>query len=229
MFIRIRNPHKKFILNKLRISSLFGQKLFIDFSFSNLLSVHISDRVASSIGEVIYHNYTVLNEPFNIIFTGIDYDHYLWKILYSRFSTIIDLIYHTDNSYLQLISDKKNIAYFTSLEGENFLNYNPDQHFVIAAISERDIQNRYILGALKKLKVKTFGIPVNKHVVWNKGTKRFNIKQKFNILNEIRFNNDWKNVIIKNVRPDKIKTIEMIRNEDAITWKKYQQMIKNKK
>lgn len=197
-------------------------------SFSKHLSYHLSYYVANDLGQLLSYNRYNLNEPFKITLCGVDYDHHLWKALSSTFSSTLELTNHTEVSYLDLCSRRK-LIYITCMENSSFLEYDPEANYVMAAISERDIQNDFLIPQLKKLKVKRQGIPIDQHVLWNVGSKRLNLNTKIRILNDIRNNKSWKETLLDNISNKSFKTKEQICQEDLYRSQQLQEEKKKKK
>lgn len=197
-------------------------------SFSKHLNYHVSHNVANDLGQLLSYNRYNLKEPFKITLCGVDYDHHLWKALSSNFPSTLGLTNHTEVSYLDLCSRRK-LIYITCMENRSFLEYDPEAHYVMAAISERDIQNDFLTPQLKKLNVKLQGIPIDQHILWNEGSKRLNLNTKIRILNDIRNNKSWKETLLDNISNKSFKTNEQIIQEDLYRSQQLQELKKKKK
>ncbi|XP_075588517.1 mitochondrial ribonuclease P protein 1 homolog [Dermatophagoides farinae] len=202
LFTRVNPKLRRLSLEKFRHAHCFGQNLFIDCSYSSFLSQHLSVQVVHDLSRLIHFNLRQLNDPFKIIICGIDYDHYLWKSLQQLFPDIIESIEHTEKNLMSLTTDSKQIACFTSFETKTPLEYNPDWSYVLPAIPERLMNRDIITPLLKKMKIQRMGVPIDRYVIWQSGSKRLSLQQKIQILNDIRSKNfDWKRSIIDHVQP----------------------------
>lgn len=198
----------------------FGQKLYIDFSFSQHVTYNSSLFVSNDIANLINYNRHKLIEPFKIILCGVNYTDNLWKVFSANFPDLVDSTQHTSATYIELVPDQSQIAYYTCMEKEHFLENNPDFSYVIAAVAEKDIGKDFLSPRLKKLNVKRYGIPVDEHIVWNTGSKRFSATLKFKILNDICNGKNWKDTLLDNLHTRNIKTIEQVLSEDKIRHRK---------
>ncbi|OTF77319.1 hypothetical protein BLA29_013312, partial [Euroglyphus maynei] len=90
--------------------------------------------------------------------------------------------------------------YFTSLETKTALEYNPNWSYVLPAIPERLINRDFLTPSLRKLKIRQMGIPIDRYVIWQRGSKRLTLQQKIRLLDDIRSRNfDWKQSINEHV------------------------------
>ncbi|KAH9389732.1 tRNA methyltransferase 10 C [Tyrophagus putrescentiae] len=225
LFTRIpRNYRSRFSLTRHQSVELFGQNLILDLSFSKHLNYHLSSHVANDLGNMLSFNRHSLQDPFKISLCGVDYEHPLWKALYKSFHSTLDFIHHTESSYLDLCSERSNLVYITSLEKKFSLEYDPNATYIMAAVSEKDMQTDFITPKLKKLNITRQGIPIDKHILWNQGSKRLNLNTKLKILNDIRSNKEWKEILLEYLHPDNIKTKEQIMSEDIYRSRFYRKV-----
>ena len=175
MFLRIIKYQKRLRCDKIRFMNLFGQPLYIDFSFAKYMNHSKSAIVVNDLVKLINHNSYKLREPFQITICGVDYESQLWKTFSASIGDLLESIYHTDKLYLDLANNKSKIIYFTCMEKNEFLNDEPDNEYVLAAVSERDIHQDFLIPQLQKLGVQTRGVPVDQHILWNTGSKRFSL------------------------------------------------------
>lgn len=170
-----------------------------------------------------------LQDPFKVTLCGVDYEHQLWKSLYKTFSSILHFINHTERTFLDLCSERSNLVYVTSFEKKSPLEYDPNATYIMAAVSEKDMQRDFITPTLKKLNIKQQGIPIDEHILWQQGSKRFNLNTKLKILNDIRSNVGWKETLLKNLRPENIKTEEQVRIEDKYRFERSMPKVRSSK
>lgn len=161
-----------------------------------------------------------MKDPFRLTFCGVDYDHHLWKILSKSFINTLEWTNHTEKSYLDVCPSISNIVYVTNFERKQTLEYKPDTCYVMAALSEKDIQVDFLTPTLRKYKVKQQGIPIDRHVLWHTGSKRFDLFTRLNMLNDIRDNKGWKETLLNNIKATNLKTEQQIREEDYKRWSK---------
>lgn len=204
----------RFSLDRLRNAELFGQNLFVDFSFSKYITQHMSAVIANDIGKMLTYNRFNSNEPYKITLCGIDYNHWLWKNLCKQFPNTIEITPHTSINFMDLCSEKSNLVYVTSMETKSFVEYDPNAHYVMAAISEKDLNEDFFTPAIRKLPIKRRGIPIDQYVIWNSGSKRLSLTNKVKLLTDIRQGMGWKEVLLKNVHSNNLKTIQQIESED---------------
>ncbi|XP_075677966.1 mitochondrial ribonuclease P protein 1 homolog [Dermatophagoides pteronyssinus] len=201
LFTRINPKFRRLSLEKFRHAHWFGQNLFIDFSYSSYLSRHLCVQVANDLSHLIHFNLKQMNDPFKIILCGIDYDHYLWKSLQQSFPDISESVEHTEQKLMSLVSDPQQIVCFTSFETKTALEYNPNWSYVLPAIPERLMNQDFLTPSLKKMKIRRMGVPIDRFVIWQYGSKRLSLKQKIRILQDIRSKNfDWKRSIVEHVQ-----------------------------
>lgn len=215
LFTRIVTA-KRFALDQYRLAFQFGEKLYLDFSFTDHLDYHVSEKVAGHIQKLIRLNFTlnISNIPFYITLSGVNYQHHIWKILTKNFWPVIRLISHTSSSFFELESDHNRFIYFTSLEKRNIIDFRHDHKYVLSVIPESNLEANFFNARFNPQKIKTFGVPIDKHLLWKIGNKRLSLITNFKILNHLQNQKQWKEIFADVINPDKLKTIDEIRIEN---------------
>lgn len=229
MFIRVKSSSRqRFYLERQRIAHQFGQHLYIDFGFSHELTYHKSQNVANDLAHLIKLNRIKLVEPYRLIFCNVNYQHSLWKLLETNFAELVKYVEHTDKCYTQLCQDKSKLVYVSNMVRNNHLEYDGDHHYVLAAVSEKDMSFDFLTPKIRKAGIPLRGFPLDKHIVWRTGSKRFNLTAKSKIIDHLKFDNNWNNALRANIHKRSIKDEQEILGDDKLRIDKLQYKTKIK-
>ncbi len=223
MFTRISKANvRRYAIHRLRIASLFGQNIVIDLSFEDQMSRSVCESIANQINNCCAINRYQFAEPFNLYICNIDYDSIFWQILESKLTKIKVLnffVNFTHKSYLDLFEDKSKLVYL-SPKADKYLNYDQNKVYIIAG--DYNKSQTQPMGSVKALQqnIELQRLPFDKYVLWNIGSKSLRLNQVLNILNDVKDGKEWPEAIRDNLPANRIKTPEMIANEELIKLEK---------
>lgn len=211
---------QRFYIHRNRIAKLFGQTLFIDFTYTSELSLNNSQTLAKDIAELIKLNRAKFVEPYNIIFCNVNYNHHVWKILTDFYADYLKHAEHTSRSFLELCQDKSKLVYISNMikssKSSSHLVYDGDAEYVMAALVEKDIAQDFLTPSVRKLCLPIKGFPIDKFVVWRMGSKRFSLAKKSKLIDHLKFSGDWRQAILNTISEKRLKNENEIKEEDQI-------------
>lgn len=217
---------KHFFDQKLLYGFLFGQKVVIDFSYDQYMTIKqhliMNNQVKGVIG--LLRNQ---NDPFSLHFCNFNTNNfsaqYLIKELGSPDRYAINF---TSKSYLDMFPKDK-LCYLTPHTKER-LEYNPDDIYIIGAMIDVGGNIPYSSKKAAQDGIRMASLPIDENFLWKQGNKCLTINQVFGILADLSEKNGTMNDILRRHVPS--RKIHCLEEQNIIIsrkQKKYEERKKN--
>lgn len=189
--------------NKLINAIMFSQKLVIDCSYDQYMTMREADNCAKQLSLCFATN-RLHDQPFDLQLCNFNPNSVSGKKLLNHIPTLLNpdfpMSVHQD-SYLEHF-DKKKLVYLTPHCRET-LDYNHDDVYIVGAMVDKATNEAYSLAKAKKLGLRMAKFPLD-HYMRFKGGKSLTINQVVEILLTMRITNNWEQTLLKHIPRRKI-------------------------
>ena len=212
--------------SRLMQAAMFGRKLIFDFGYGEYMSRHTFMNAIDQVQEAYGMNRFVYKEPFDLWFCNFDkksiggeycankaiqnlYDSALITVKEDCFTN------HFDKSQLVYLSPNAKEPLGKVLKG--------DEIFIIGVFNDKGYHQPVSARKALKLGIKAKCLPIDQHLAWKGPTKSLCINHVAGILLEYMANGgDWTGAMEKHIPSRKVKSMELVREEEERRLKKYQ-------
>jgi hypothetical protein len=216
LFTRISPQYlRRYSVHRLRNASLFGQNIVVDMGCDPHISPTNCDiKLRQLVNSYQTNRYEFL-EPFNLHFSNIDFNGLIWQTIQQTSEQMANyphfLSAFSDKSYLDLF-DSKDLVYL-SPKATKDLEYDSNKVYIIGFGDEYQSKDVSTVRARNE-KIPFRRLPLDKYVLWGKGSKDLKSSAVLSILNDVKEGMGWTQAIQRNVSQFCLKSREQIESED---------------
>ncbi|XP_053211291.1 tRNA methyltransferase 10 homolog C-like [Panonychus citri] len=200
------------------VSSLFGQKLVIDFSYEDCMSIQEKKSLIKQLN-FSFQAIREDEEPFDFWFCNLDDQSKTYSLLekslgwdhQAKFSS--HFIHRTSKSYIDLFPRDK-LIYLCPDSSYDFTNYDDEAVYVVGGLVDRRVVKPVSLAKCKKEKLKHMRLPLDQHLSMI-GSKILTIDQVISILIGLKSGKSMEESLKLSVPERKLKKPEQIELEKA--------------
>lgn len=203
--------------SRLRVASLFGQKIVFDFGFEAYMSPHLNRNSLDQIQECYGLNRYKYEEPFDLWFCNLKPGSFSETLLKNKIMTNL-----YENSMITVKSDcftnhfdKSRLVYLSPDSPKKLVNFSEDDVYIIGVFNDKGTKKKLTHAKAESLGIPAYSLPLNDHIAWNVGTKSLCMNHVMAILHEVRKNGgDWRSAMVRALPSRKIKPLEMLIEEE---------------
>lgn len=203
--------------NKVATAMKFEQKIVIDCSYDEYMTVREADNCAKQLSYSFAMN-RIYDQPFDLHFCNFDINSIAGKKLKNHIPTLLNPEFPMnvhEKSYLDLF-DKEKLVYLTPHCRNDLTDYNHDDIYIIGAMVDKSHNEPLSLAKAKKEGLRMARFPLDNHFRL-RGGKCLTINQVLDILASMRDTNDWGKSLLKHVPRRKISTVFAQNDQDDYT------------
>ncbi|ESO99279.1 hypothetical protein LOTGIDRAFT_56667, partial [Lottia gigantea] len=167
-------------------SLMNGPHCVVDMGFENLMEEREVKNTISQLINACSHNKHCA-EPFHLTFTDLEKDKYS----HIQLSHYLPKCYIKTEANFMDIFPSENLIYLTPDSPNEMKVYDPEAIYIIGGMVDLSSRGAVTLAKAKKLQIRTARFPIDRYLLWEKGSKYLTLNQVFSILHTIKDSGDW--------------------------------------